>query len=65
MVRAFNPLLADHPLVALAWICPYCQKTFLAGEVPCLVPFKPSEPGSLTWEAKPAHWDCYQKSVGD
>lgn len=64
-IRPFDPLAAEHPLVRDGITCGICVKAFIAGDVPCLVPFKQADDKGWIWEAKPTHWDCYQKQVGD
>ncbi len=65
MVRAFDPLKPDHPLVgSTQHECPFCVTPFKAGDVVCLIPKSPTENRNV-WEAAPAHWDCYQKAAGD
>jgi hypothetical protein len=55
-LRKFAPLSLTHPAIGRA--CPFCDGPLLAGDETCLIPWEPSEPNSLNWVAKPAHWRC-------
>ncbi len=64
-IRAFHPLPADHPLVgSTQHECPMCLEPFKTGDVVCLLP-KTKTDNPNVWEAAPAHWDCWQRAVGD
>lgn len=67
VLRKFNPLLEDHPMVGKD-ICPGCGQLFKAGDVTCLVMIGPGddveeqqrcrEGRAYNGVAVPAHWTC-------
>lgn len=69
--RPFGPLLATHPLVRDAKVCPICNRAFQVGEVPTLIPLGPDDAEEIEKAAQgrpyvavcaPAHWDCWCKN---
>jgi len=61
LLRFFDPLPEDHPLVAECVRCFFCDKAFFKGDITCLVPKEepdPAGPAYQTLEARVVHAAC-------